>query len=67
MNDDEMVPVFDYEIYDKAARRWRLALDVGTLEAIARLGGVPIRSSVLHVEAARLDDEGFLVKTRTLV
>jgi len=60
MNDATLVAVYEFEVFDKAARCWKLSSRVGTREAIESIGGVPVRSSVLMVDRARLDERGFL-------
>ena len=56
--------VYDFEVLDGATHRWVVADRKGTLDAIARVAGVPMRATVLVVDSTRLDEEGFLVKTR---
>ena len=63
MDEGAQVRIYEYEVFDKATRSWKLASLRGTLEAIAAVGGVAVRSSVLIVDRSRLDDEGFLVRT----
>lgn len=67
MSEAALVTVYDFEIYDKATRCWRLSTQVGTMEAIGAVGGVAVRSSALRVDRTRLDDDGFLVKSRIVV
>ena len=67
MNEDALATVYEFEFFDKATRSWRLSVKIGTMEAIAAVGGIAVRSSALRVDRARLDEEGFLVKTRQLV
>jgi hypothetical protein len=61
------VTVYEYESLDAARHRWRRADRRGTLEAIASVGGVPLRSTGLVVDASRLDEDGFIVTTRPAV
>ena len=58
------ITVYEFESLDDTRHRWRRADRKGTLEAIARVGGVPIRSTALVVDAARLDEDGFVITTR---
>jgi len=61
------VTVYEYESLDSARHRWRRADRKGTLDAIARVGPVPIRSTGLVVDAGTRDEEGFIVTTRSRV
>ena len=62
----DTIAVYDFELFDKATRSWKLADRMGTLPAIAAEGGVPMRGSRLVVMRTRLDEDGFLVKTRII-
>ena len=63
MDESPLVRIYEFEVFDKDLRRWKVASSRGTLEAIAAVGGVAVRSSALMVDRARLDDEGFLVQS----
>ena len=55
------VTVYAFELYDPVRRAWSRAPGLATLEAIERMGGVAIRRSAVHVEAAQLDADGRLM------
>jgi hypothetical protein len=57
---DEIATVYEFEIYDGLARRWRNSGVRGTLDAILKVGGVAIRSTALPILVARLDPAGFV-------
>ena len=59
--------VYDFEEYHGATHTWRRAGRMGTEEAIRKAGGIAIKSSALVINAARVDADGFLVKTRQLI
>jgi hypothetical protein len=63
---NEPVVVYEFEIYDAASRRWKRSLRRGTLAAIHACNGVPIRSSALVVDPARVDADGFVEASRTI-
>ena len=57
---DEIVTVYEFEVFDRVARRWKRCERRGTVEAITRLGGVAIQSTALTVDSSRLDQDGFV-------
>ena len=58
--EEKLATVYEFEIYDGLARRWRNSGVRGTLEAIVKVGGVAIRSTALPIAAERLDPAGFV-------
>ena len=62
---DEIVTVYEFEIYDGLVRRWRNSGVRGTIEAILKVGGVAIRSTALPIDVARLDPAGFVRLARS--
>ena len=57
----DVVTVYEYELFDSRKRYWRRTGRMGTLDAITRVGGVPVRSTALPVDASRIDAEGFVI------
>ena len=54
------VTVYAFETFDSRRRCWVKSESLGTLEAIAALGGVPLKSSALVVDAAKVAAGGLL-------
>ena len=54
------VTVFQFEVFDAQRRCWVTATKLGTPEAIARLGGIPIRSSAMVVDISKVDGHGMV-------
>lgn len=63
----EPVVVYEFEVYDIASRSWRRDLRRATLEAIAVIGGVALKSTALAVDASRVDGDGFVETSRRVV
>jgi len=54
------VTTYEFEVFDPERRRWKRQPRRGTWEAIARVSGVPVKSTAMVVLASRLDEEGFV-------
>lgn len=54
------VTVYRWEKWDDRSRRFVLEPQYATSEAIARLGGVALQRTGLVVDAARVDENGFV-------
>jgi len=57
---DPTVTIYAFEVFDAGRRRWVRQSRRGTSEAIAKVSGIPIKSTAMVVLGARLDAEGFL-------
>jgi len=57
---ERTVTTYEFELFDPERRRWKRQARRGTWEAIARVSGIPIKSTAMVVMASRLDEEGFL-------
>ena len=56
----DTVTVYEFEIFDQRRRAWAKAAQMGTLKAIAAASGVPLKSSALVVDAAKVGPDGLL-------
>ena len=54
------VTVYEFETYDPRRRLWVKAAELGTLDAIARLGGVPLKATSMVVDADKVRADGLL-------
>ena len=54
------VTVYEFEVYDRTARRWKRSERRGTVEAITKVGGIALQSTALVIDASRLDRDGFV-------
>jgi hypothetical protein len=54
------VTVYEFELFDSHRRSWKKAGQLGTLDAITRLGGVPHKTTGLVVDATMVDETGLL-------
>jgi len=52
--------VYQFEVFDPQRRCWATAMKLATPEAIARLGGVTIRSSAMVVDVSKVDVHGMV-------
>ena len=52
--------LYNFETFDPVRRRWEKAERMGTLEAIAAIGGVPLRSSALVIESDKVGPDGMV-------
>ena len=61
------ISVYEFEVHDPVRHRWEVSESMGTLDAIERRGGVPIRRSVMAVDDSLIDAEGMLVNPVRIV
>lgn len=54
------ITVFQFEVFDPQRRCWVTATKLATPEAIARVGGIPVRSSAMVVDATKVDVHGMV-------
>ena len=57
---DDEVTVYEFELFDRVARRWKRSERRGTVEAITKAGGVALQSTALVIDSSRLDGDGFV-------
>lgn len=57
---ESTVIVYEFEVFDAERRRWKRQARRGTWEAIAKVSGIPIKSTAMVVLASRLDETGFV-------
>lgn len=58
----DQVEIYDYEAYDPARRCWARTDRMGTLDAIACSGCVPIHNSSATIDSSLLDASGFVLR-----